>query len=325
MRASPLLMLLGLIAASPVAAQTSELRDYSIDAGHSLIGFSIGFLHTAVRGQFDRCRGTILFDAQRPDQGSATVSIEARSLHTGSDHRDEHLRSDDFFDAERYPVIRFQSRAVRRLDDHLLMSGLLSMHGITREVTIPFRVVEPPTADPHGTTLVNFAGELRLARKDFEILGGSKHNDWFDALRSATMADTAVITLEIEAWATDFERQADSRLEQSVSRATAVGVDSLIRSLRARAAADPKALAGQEWGIDQLARALLARHREAEGMKLLRLNVELFPSSAAAYTSLARALELSGKGADAVAAYDRALQLDPEHPRAQEFRRRLTR
>jgi polyisoprenoid-binding protein YceI len=325
MRSQPWMMLLGLIAASPVAAEVPGLRDYSIDASHSLVGFSIGFLHTAVRGQFDGCRGTILFDPKQPEQGSVTVIIETKSVHTGSDHRDDHLRSEDFFDVDRYPVIRFQSRAVSRQDDHFLMTGPLSLHGVTREASVPFRVVVPPTPDPHGTTTVFFAGELRLARKDFGILGGSKHNDWFDALRSATMADTVAITLEVEGWASDFERQADLRLEQSVRRAVAIGVDSLIRSVRARAAADPSALGRQEWGIDQLARALLVRHREAEGMKLLQLNAELFPNSAAAHTSLARALELSGKRAEAAAAYDRALRIDPDDPRAQEFRRRLTR
>jgi polyisoprenoid-binding protein YceI len=314
---------LGLLAASPVVAQPGGLRDYSIDASHSLVEFSIGFMHSAVRGRFNDFRGTILYDPARPDLGSVTVVIQARSIDTGSDHRDGHLRSEDFFDAEKVPTIQFQSRAVSPRADGLLLTGLLTLHGTTREVRIPVRVTEPPTADPHGVTTVHFAGELPLARKDFGILGGSKHNDWFDALRSATMADTVVVTLEAEGWATDFDRQADPRLEQSVARATTIGVDSLIRSVRARAAANPKALEGQEWGIDQLGRALLARHREAEGMKLLQLNVELFPGSAAAHTSLGRAWESSGKRTEALASYERALRLDPEYPRAQEFRRRL--
>jgi tetratricopeptide (TPR) repeat protein len=203
------------------------------------------------------------------------------------------------------------------------MIGSLSLHGTTREVRIPVRVVQPPTADPHGTTLVNFAGTVRLARKDFGILGGSKHNEWFDALRSATLADSVDITLEIEGWATDFDRQADPRLEQSVARVGAIGVDSLVRALRARAASDPRSLQGQEWGIDQLGRALLARRREAEGMMLLQLNAELFPRSAAANTSLAWAWEASGKRTDALAACERALQCDPDDPRALECKRRL--
>lgn len=316
-------MVLGVLLASPVAARPSGWRDYSIDAGHSLVEFRIGFMRTAVRGQFDRVRGTVLYDAERPENSSVTVVIEGRSIHTGSDHRDDHLRSDDFFDVERYPTIHFQSREVRRQGDALQIVGPLRLHGTTREVTIPFRVVEPPTPDPHGTTTVSFAGALRVARKDFGILGGSRHNDWFDAIRSATMADTVEIALEVSGWATDFERQDDPRLERGVARVNAVGVDSLIRALRARAASDPKSLEGQEWGLDQVGRALLARHREVEGMKLLRLNSELFPNSAATHTSLGRASELSGKRAEALAAYDRALEIDPDDPRAQEFRRRL--
>jgi polyisoprenoid-binding protein YceI len=313
----------GLLLATPAGALPEGLREYAIDSGHSLVEFSIGFLHTNVRGRFDGKRGTIFFDAQQPERSSVTVVLESRSVDTGSDHRDEHLRSDDFFDVERYPAIRFQSREVKRHDDGLLLIGSLSLHGTTRDVRIPVRVVQPPTQDPHGSTIVNFAGALRIARRDYGILGGSRHNEWFDALRSATMADSVDITLEIEAWATDFDRQVDPRLEQGVARVGAIGVDSLARALRARAAADPKSLQGQEWGIDQLGRALFVRHREAEGMKLLQLNAELFPRSAAANVSLAWCWDASGKRPEALAACARALQCDPDDPRAQEWKRRL--
>ena len=318
------LAFVGLLVGLPLVAQGIGFQEYAIEQSHSLVGFSIAFMHTTVRGQFDGFRGTILYDPARPEQSSVTAVIETKSIHTGSEHRDGHLKSDDFFDAEQYPTIKFQSRAVSRQGAGLVLVGPLTLHGITRDVRIPFQVVQPPTEDPHGSIIVNFAGELRLARKDFAILGGSKHNDWFDALRSATMADTVAITLDVQAWVTNFAGQADPRTEQSVTRVTTLGVDSLVRALRARAAATPGALEGQDWWIDQLGRTLLARHREAEGMKILELNAELFPNSAAARTSLARAWELSGKKAEAVAAYDRALQLDPENPRAQEFRRRIT-
>ncbi|HEV8480369.1 MAG TPA: YceI family protein [Candidatus Eisenbacteria bacterium] len=317
-------LFVGLIVTSPALAQDKGLTEFAVDAGHSLVGFNIGFLHTTVRGEFDSWRGTILYDPAKPERTSATVVIEAKSIHTGSEHRDEHLRSEDFFDVGKYPLIKFQTREVRREGGGLVLIGPLSMHGITREVHIPMQVTQPPTADPHGTTSMNFAGGLRLARKDFGILGASKHNDWFDAIRSATMADSVEITLEVQGWTTNFAGPADERLEQSVTRATSIGVDSLIRTVRARAAASPDNLNGQEWGIDQLGRALFVRHHETEGMKVLQLNVDLFPNSPAAHTSLARALELSGKRSEALAAYDRALQIDPDYPRAQEFRRRLT-
>jgi len=316
-------LFVALLVASPARAQEKGLGEYAIDSGHSFVGFDIGFLRTAVRGEFDVYRGTILYDPAKPERTSATVVIEAKSIHTGSEHRDEHLRSDDFFDVAKYPSIKFQTREVRRQGGGLVLIGPLTMHGVTREVRIPMQVTEPPTADPHGTTSMNFAGGVRLARKDFGILGGSKHNDWFDAIRSATMADTVDITLEVQGWTTTFAGPADERLEQSVTRATTIGVDSLIRTVRARAAAAPQSLQGQEWGIDQLGRALLVRHRETEALKVLQLNADLFPNSPAAHTSLARALELSGRRTEALAGYDRALALDPEYPRAQEFRRRL--
>ena len=110
-------------------------------------------------------RGTILYDAARPENSSVTAVIDAKSLDTGSDHRDEHLRSDDFFDVATYPTIRFQSREMKRQAGALVLVGPLTMHGTTREVRFPVAVVQEPTPDGHGLMTVNFSGSLRVARK----------------------------------------------------------------------------------------------------------------------------------------------------------------
>ncbi|HKQ57842.1 MAG TPA: YceI family protein [Candidatus Eisenbacteria bacterium] len=172
----------GWILALAAPVQASGLRDFSVETSHSLVEFNIGFLHTSVRGRFDGYRGTILYDQDRPESSSITVVIETKSLDTGSDHRDEHLRSDDFFDVEKYPAIRFQSREVRRQGGDLLLVGPLSMHGVTREVQIPFRVVQQPTSDGHGLTTLNFEGGLRLARKDQGDLDRVRHGGAADRI-----------------------------------------------------------------------------------------------------------------------------------------------
>jgi len=168
-------------AALALAAPTpSPPREYRVEAAHSSIAFDIPFLGHPVHGRFDDVRGTIVYTPHDLTQSSVTVAIATSSINTCSKHRDEHLRSSDFFDAASYPTIFFTSRDIRRATNGLVVSGPLTMHGVTRNVSIPFREFVGPTADPHGSSLVYFAGGLRLARRDFGIVGGSRFNDWFD-------------------------------------------------------------------------------------------------------------------------------------------------
>src|SRR6266702_1577449 len=130
------------LAGGMLAALTAPpgVREFRIDAGHSEVGFSIGFLGHPVRGRFDDIRGTIACAAGNPGASSITVVIGANSINTGSAHRDEHLRSPDFFDVARFPVIVFRStRIASGARGGIVATGTLTMHGITRAVEIPFR------------------------------------------------------------------------------------------------------------------------------------------------------------------------------------------
>jgi polyisoprenoid-binding protein YceI len=197
------------VAAAATAYAPATIREFRVDAGHSDVAFSIGFLGHSVRGWFDDIRGTIVYSPKDLSASAITVVIGVKSIATGSAHRDEHLRSPDFFDATRFPSIVFRSSSIERRGPSFVANGVLSMHGVQRAVSIPFRESSPPVADPHGSTLVFFSGALRIARKDYGILGGSKFNDWFDELRSATMADSVDITLDVTGWDTDIDRTGD--------------------------------------------------------------------------------------------------------------------
>src|SRR5262249_52522633 len=93
----------------------SRAREFRIDAGHSTIEFDIPFMYSRVRGRFDDVRGTILLPdssmGKIADAGAMAV-IRVASVNTGSAHRDEHLRSSDFFDADRFPLIVFRATRV---------------------------------------------------------------------------------------------------------------------------------------------------------------------------------------------------------------------
>ena len=310
-------ILLAAVLVAGVANSTTPIREYRIDAGHSDVAFSIGFLGHQVRGRFDDIKGPISYAANDLEASSITVVIAAKSIATGSAHRDEHLRSADFFDAATYPFIVFRSTSIRRRGDSAIMTGTLDMHGVSRTVVIPFSST-PPVADPHGNSLVYFSGQLRLARKDFGVLGGSKHNDWFDDLRSVTMADSVDVSLDISAWDPDVDRT--PAYSSVVSRVEHNGVEATLARLRAM----PRdSLAGAEYQFDQVARGLQDHGRNADAIAIMQFSAALFDRKAAVHASLARTFELAGQVDSARVHTMRALALDSLDTHARELSRRL--
>ncbi len=268
-------------------------------------------------------RGTILYDDRQPARSSITIVIDAASLNSGSPHRDEHLKSSDFFDVAKYPAIIFQSISVARQGAGFAVRGPLTMHGVTKDIAIPFRAIHPPTADPHGSTLVDFAGSVRVARADYPIMGGSKYNDWCDQMRSATMADSVDISVEVSGWDTDFARAHHADVDTAVAHVERDGAAAVAARAHEAVAKNPDAFKDAEWNVDQIGRALAQRGKSAEALAIFTLEAELFPKSASAHTALGAGYEATGDKASARSHYERALQLDPRESRAMERLRRL--
>jgi polyisoprenoid-binding protein YceI len=309
------------ISVASVMPPAAPFREFRIDAGHSDVAFSIGFLGHPVRGRFDDIRGTIIYSPTDVSASAISVVIGVKSLTTGSAHRDEHLKSPDFFDAAKFPSIVFRSTSVEKRGTSFVANGVLSMHGVQRPISIPFRESSAMVADPHGSTLVFFAGALRIARKDYGILGGSKYNDWFDELRSATMADSVDITLDISGWDPDIDRT--HRYDAPIQRMEKEGVASTLARLRNLKANFPDSLKGSSYDIEQIARGLLEHGRTADALSLFRFNAEAFGESAPIHASLARAFEIAGNADSSKAHTARALAIDSLDTRAMELARRL--
>lgn len=316
------------ILATGVSGQTlatrvpAAAREFQIEASHSTVAFSIGFVGLPVRGSFDEISGTIFYVPGRPEASAVTVVIPTSTIHTGSEHRDGHLKSSDFFDAARYPTILFQSTRIERRGARLVMHGNLRMHGVTKEIAFPFSEVEgSPIVEPHGATLVQFAGSLRLARKDFGIIGGSKFNDWFDAVRQASMADSVDIELQVTGWDPDFDRS--NRYDAAFAKIDKEGADAMANRFREINRTHPDSLRNAEWDFTQFGKALTQRGRYGDAIQILTMATEVFPKSADLQAALARTYELSGARDQAVDHTRQALRLDPDTPRALELKRRL--
>jgi polyisoprenoid-binding protein YceI len=139
----------------------------TVDKSHSEVTFQVRHLLTKVRGQFDDYEGAIRFDAERPEESSVELRIRAASVNTFVADRDQHLRSADFFDVEAYPELLFKSTAiVAKGDGRFLVTGDLTLRGVTREVTLPVTFLGM-AADPWGNTRAGFELETAINRKDF--------------------------------------------------------------------------------------------------------------------------------------------------------------
>jgi polyisoprenoid-binding protein YceI len=110
---------------------------YKIDPVHSAISFKVRHFFSYVNGSFTKFEGTINVDPDHPEKSSVTATIDAASINTKNEKRDEDLRSDHFFDVAKYPTITFKSKNVKQTGaDSGDIVGDLTMHGVTKEITL---------------------------------------------------------------------------------------------------------------------------------------------------------------------------------------------
>ena len=142
---------------------------WTVDAGHSTIGFAVKHMGIAnVRGKFLKFEG-ILEVGEDLASSSARGTVKAASITTEEEQRDEHLRSADFFNVEEYPEITFESTKVEAIDDEsTCVVGNLTMHGVTKEVRLT-AVVQGTDVDPWGNERAGVEAVGILKRSDFDM------------------------------------------------------------------------------------------------------------------------------------------------------------
>jgi polyisoprenoid-binding protein YceI len=169
MRRSVVAVVLALSLALASAAQASPAT-WTIDPAHSQVGFSIRHFFSKVPGSFTKYSGTIVYDAEKPASSSVKAEIEATSISTNNERRDNHLRSEDFFYVEKYPTITFESTKVTPVGDgKLMVEGNLTMRGVTKPATLDVTFLG---AGPgmQGEQRAGFEAVTKVNRKDFNIL-----------------------------------------------------------------------------------------------------------------------------------------------------------
>lgn len=160
---------LTVLASLLLTPQAFAADTYKPDVAHTLVGFSARhFVITKVRGKFNDFSATITYDENDITKSSMTGTIKVASIDTDNEKRDDHLRSADFFDVEKFPEITFKSKRVEKKEKNYVLIGDLTMRGVTKEAAVPFTVTDKIT-DPQGKTRIGFEANLRLNRQDFGI------------------------------------------------------------------------------------------------------------------------------------------------------------
>lgn len=173
---------------------TKTAQTYAIDKMHSEVAFQVRHLLTKVRGRFSEFSGTVVFDPDHPGQSSASLTIDAASVDTGTPDRDRHLRSDDFFAVGTHPTLTFtSSQVVKTGDDTYDVAGTLTIRGVAKEITLPVTYLGT-AKDPWGNVRSGFETSLMLNRKDFGLT-------WNAALETGGMlvGDEVRINLSFQA------------------------------------------------------------------------------------------------------------------------------
>jgi polyisoprenoid-binding protein YceI len=190
-------VLMAVVLPSGLVAQAQTAQRYEIDVAHSNVDFVVRHLGvTNVRGQFTRFSGYIMLDEADVTRSTVDVVIDATSVDTRNDRRDDHLRSGDFFEVERFPELRFRGRGVERDGSDYVLVGDLTIRDVTREVRIPFELTGPVTLG-EGQRRVGAEGAVRVNRFDY----GLRWNRITEAVQ--VVGDEVRIELSISAVARD--------------------------------------------------------------------------------------------------------------------------
>ena len=157
-----------------LASVPAMAADYVIDTkgAHAAINFKIQHLgYSWLTGRFNDFEGSFSYDADKVEDSQITVTVDTSSIDSNHAERDKHLRSDDFLNVEKFGEAKFVSKRIEDIDDggeEFDVVGDLTLHGVTREITIEVEKVGEGE-DPWGGYRVGFEGEVELTLKDFGI------------------------------------------------------------------------------------------------------------------------------------------------------------
>ena len=283
---------------------------FSVDADHSKVGFSVTLIGvTEVEGRFSAFSGTIMYDEADLTKSSVTAIIKSPSIETGSSFRDKDLKGAAFFDTEKYPIIRFQSTAIRKQGNDYLMVGTLTIKGVSKEISAPLFWRQHKMNDPWKNSRIAFDSRLKLNRRDFGVTGPKFWNEG--------IADTIDIDLRITAEIPNFDLWGFPAAEGKKSIGALVyettqkqGLDAALKQYKEAKQNQADAFQFSPNQLNVVGYKLLQHGQIKEALEFFKLNVESYPDKASVYDSLGDAYLANGDKEQAAKNFKKSLELD---------------
>ncbi len=182
-----------LILCNILIVSASWAATYNVDKDHSAVTFKIRHLFSNVQGNFNDFKGTLEYEAGKPESWKAKGEIVAASIDTNVPERDKHLRNADFFDVEKFPAISFETTKVSGVQGNKAMvEGLFTMHGVQKPITLNVEI-HGEGKDPWGNQRLGLTATTKINRKDFGIV-------WNKVLDTggAMLGEEVDVTIEVE-------------------------------------------------------------------------------------------------------------------------------
>jgi polyisoprenoid-binding protein YceI len=168
---------------------------WNIDPIHSSAQFKVKHMMISnVLGEFTGVTGALTLDRADITNSRIEASIDAATISTHDPQRDAHLKSADFFDAEKFPALTFKStRITKTADGELAVTGVLSIHGVSRNVVFEVEGPSAPAKDPYGNTRIGLSATTRINRKEFGLI-------WNGTLETGgvLVGEQVTITLDVQ-------------------------------------------------------------------------------------------------------------------------------
>jgi polyisoprenoid-binding protein YceI len=295
---------------------------FVVDTSHSKVKFTAPLIGVIdVEGRFTDFDAVITYDEADLTKSSVTAIIKAVSINTADSNRDSDLQGPEFFDAKKYPTLRFQSKRIEKRGENYVMLGSLTIRDVTREVEIPLIWRQKKTLDIWENHRIAFDGQLAINRKDYGVVGPAFWNNAISNEITIELKITAEVPNYAE-WsypAPEGKQAVGSVIGDIVQKE---GTDAALRRYR-DLEKDP---AHYEFGARQLTilgRKLVEKGKLPEAVGILKFNTERYPDNAKAYEVLGDAELAVHDRAGAIGAYKRSLLLQPDNAGAIESLRAL--
>jgi len=176
-----------------LSAAPAQATTWTLDADHSTVGFSVKHMMVSdTKGAFDTYTGTIEVDDKDVTKSTVNVEIDAASINTKNKKRDDHLRSPEFFDTAKFPKVTFKSTKVEKAKDGgLTVTGNLTMHGVTKPVTLAVAPISAELKDPWGNIHAGTTATAKINREDFGL-------KWNAAIENGGVVVGKEVTIELQ-------------------------------------------------------------------------------------------------------------------------------